>query len=282
MVPYDELDDATLQELLNQHRANLAQWATQDAQSGPLDTRVNLKNQIDHAKREMLAIRAELSARTMINKPSVLPARPEIRGMTASRESSEEVKESLNKLSSKKVKFLANVAMASVLVLLGGVVLWQYIKPESFSDRCTIQASEISLTQSTIHVGEGTEASIRVENPDGRALVYNWQAVHGKMTPSLRTNSTVSYYLSPNVPVDETISVDIIVDGCNPVRRSKEILVLTASSTSTKTPTSVLTTPPETPQNAQATSQTLISTYIINLHISLCYPTHLNGLDFYD
>lgn len=106
----------------------------------------------------------------------------------------------------------------------------------SASALCQINASEISLERSSIEVTESIKASIRVDNPEGRAPRLDWRAVHGRMNPGLQAASTESTYTAPSQPVDETISVEVTLAGCEPIRRSIQLVVRPASQAAAPSP----------------------------------------------
>ena len=90
---------------------------------------------------------------------------------------------------------------------------------------CFINVSEISVSKRTVEIGEDLRASVRADNPNGRPMLFNWQAVHGMMEPSLRSKSSESVYTAPKIATDDTISVDVTMTGCEPVRKSIEISI---------------------------------------------------------
>ncbi len=132
--------------------------------------------------------------------------------------------------------------------------------PVTFTDtpgsRCQINASQLSVEKKVIKINESIKVSIRADNPAGQALLFNWQAVYGQMDPGLRADSAQSIYTAPSKSVDDTISVEITMPGCTPVKRSQQIAVILPSVTpilsSTATPK-----PAPTPTSIPKPSPTL-------------------------
>ncbi len=148
--------------------------------------------------------------------------------------------------SNKAQQIMTKVVVPIVVAIVGGTGFWQYLQNQNDSPDCQIKANDISLSKTIIEVNQTLTASIRVDNPDGKALLYNWQGKIGKMNPDTRSPSPQSTYTAPSNSVDDTISVDVTLPGCNPVRKSKQIAV-TPPSSSTQTPPKTSTQFPSTP-----------------------------------
>lgn len=100
------------------------------------------------------------------------------------------------------------------------------ITPAPASVNCQVEASEMSSAKTVVKVGESVKVSVRASNPAGRAMLYNWQASYGSLNPDLRSATPESIYTAPSFATDDTISVDITMTGCKPVRRSIEISII--------------------------------------------------------
>jgi hypothetical protein len=90
---------------------------------------------------------------------------------------------------------------------------------------CQIEASEISVAKTIVKIGEAIKVSVFASNPDGKAMLYNWQATSGSMNPGLRSPTSESIYTPPSYGTEDTISVVITMAGCE-IRRSMQISVI--------------------------------------------------------
>jgi hypothetical protein len=137
--------------------------------------------------------------------------------------------------SNKIQQIMIRAVVPIVVAMVGGTGFWQYLQSQNDSQDCQIKTDDISLSKTIIEVNQTLTVSIRADNPDGKPLLYNWQAKIGKMNPDTRSASPQSTYTAPSNSVDDTISVDVTLPGCKPVRKSKQIAV-TSPSSSTQTP----------------------------------------------
>ncbi|MBW4625390.1 MAG: hypothetical protein KME49_07775 [Brasilonema octagenarum HA4186-MV1] len=137
-------------------------------------------------------------------------------------------------------KIITKVIVPIVVALVGGGFwqFWQFLlSKDSDSKDCQINASPLIVERVTIQANQSTKVSIRADNPDGKSILYNWQAVNGQMNPSTRSNTPTATYTAPSKDVDDTISVDITLPGCKSVRRSHSIsVIVSSSSTPSKKP----------------------------------------------
>jgi hypothetical protein len=107
-------------------------------------------------------------------------------------------------------KIITKVIVPIVVALVGGAGFWQFLLSKgSDSKDCQINASELVVERVTIQANQSIKVSIRADNPDGKPILYNWQAVNGQMNPSTRSNTPTATYTAPSKDVDDTISVDI-------------------------------------------------------------------------
>src|SRR5690349_12319192 len=117
------------------------------------------------------------------------------------------------------------IIITLLLLLVGYIVsVWSHVLPSPIAagpSRCQINASELSIDKTVVEVNRSIKVSVRADNPEGQALLYDWHAVNGEMNPGLRSNAPQSTYTAPAQPVNDTISVDVTLPNCASVRRSK-------------------------------------------------------------
>lgn len=158
----------------------------------------------------------------------------------------------------KKKQIINKVVVPIVVAVLGGTGFWQliqwFLQNQNDSQPCQIKADDISLAKTRIEVNQSFEVSIRADNPDGNPLLYNWRAVSGTMNPNVRSGSPQSTYTAPSQPVDDTISVELTLPGCQSVNKKKQISVTSPSSKPTPTPPKQSTLVPSTPPNNSSPS----------------------------
>lgn len=137
-----------------------------------------------------------------------------------------------NNPNSVKIITVIATGIVSVLVALVGTSgFWQFLLSKgSDSKDCEINPSPLVVERKIIEANQSMKVSIRVDNPDGKSILYNWQAVSGQMNPSTPTDTPVATYTAPSKDVNDTISVDITLPDCKSVRRSGSISVIVSSS----------------------------------------------------
>lgn len=153
-----------------------------------------------------------------------------------------------------KLKIITKVIVPIVVAVVGAGGFWQIlplILPKVFEPKtCKIDVSELTVDRKLIETKQSMKVSIRADNPDGKPILYSWQAVHGQMNPSIRSGSPEATYTAPSKGVDDTISVDITLPNCKSERRSQPISVIISSSSAS--PPTVLT--PLTPSKNSSPS----------------------------
>ncbi|NOK58556.1 MAG: hypothetical protein GFH27_549279n362 [Chloroflexi bacterium AL-W] len=139
--------------------------------------------------------------------------------------------------SSNTTNHVANGCIAAILVpivvaLFGAQGFWDWINDSSASPTavpCQISISDISVERSIIQVGQTTQVAVRANNPGGRALLFNWRAVHGQMDPGTRSGTPQSTYTAPSEAVDDVISVEVTHPECEAASIQQDISVVSSN-----------------------------------------------------
>lgn len=113
-------------------------------------------------------------------------------------------------------------AIIAAIVFISDIGQWWGVEETI----CQIQTSGLSVAKTNINIEEKIDVSIRANNPEGRAITFNWQAVNGEMNPSLRSPSASSTYTAPSFEVDDTISVEVTMVDCEPIKHSIQVSVV--------------------------------------------------------
>ncbi|NJP11797.1 MAG: hypothetical protein HC866_21910 [Leptolyngbyaceae cyanobacterium RU_5_1] len=75
--------------------------------------------------------------------------------------------------------------------------------------------------------------TVRVDNPKGKSVVYNWRATYGNFASPI-TNNSRSVYTAPSSLVNDTVSVEARLQGCSTAKRSVKIAVVPSTSNPTE------------------------------------------------
>jgi hypothetical protein len=80
-----------------------------------------------------------------------------------------------------------------------------------------------------VPAGEQRGVSVQVENPDDKGVTYNWRATYGTFDSSVTTDGR-AIYRAPNSLVDDTITVEVRMQGCSLVTQTAAIAVVPSAT----------------------------------------------------
>lgn len=198
-----------IKRLITEHNRQLQRLKEKQAQYGPLQTPVHILTEIEDIEREIEKLQQKLKILEKDNENLVkkhVIAEPE-----------------LKRIFSWRTVFLGG--------LLIGIVLFAVSPTEKANkvSNCRVTVEKIMIERDLIGPNQSMSVVIDVKNPDNLALLFNWQAIYGKMNPGLRTSSIQSAYTAPPTLVDDTISVEVSAPGCLPLQLSKQVKVISLS-----------------------------------------------------
>ena len=102
---------------------------------------------------------------------------------------------------------------------------------------CDFSVDEISLGKSIIETLQPVTVSVRISNPKGLSILYNWSSVYGDMQPGLNSTSSQSIYTAPTKPGEDTITVNVSAPGCS-IDKKKQITIVGNISPAVNVPSS--------------------------------------------
>jgi hypothetical protein len=154
------------------------------------------------------------------------------------------------------IEQLNQVVLPIAVVLVGGYGAWDLVikpwtKETPISEACTPTvtgtyidipgkagrpAKQIKMASNlpaVVPAGEKRSISVQLNNPDDKPVVYTWKATYGRFESGVTSDGRSTYIAPPNL-VDDSILVEVRMQGCTVVTQTAKIAVTLSASTPTQ------------------------------------------------
>lgn len=148
---------------------------------------------------------------------------------------------------------ISRVASPIAIAAIVGYGTWDLIlqplfKIEPFSNTCTARILSVSVNRLSLSpelpddepqlpeglaiavpAGEKRAITVRLENPDRKPVLFTWKADRGKINPQGSSASNRAVYTAAKTLMNDPVTVQVQVQGCDLEERSLTIAVVPAT-----------------------------------------------------